>query len=190
MKLTPQVKAIRARFVAKFGLPQGGEEVMRSWSLKLAQQVRFDTADKAYGVKKASDTRPQCKDCLAYDGHEGLIAWDMLEGAGTGNPTLAEDPDSISIPDQVFIPVLPIDYLGATTPPVQPPQPTPVKTLNDYFAITGEIRTIYKEELNRDVLQDPQAIANWTYHWREHGKDAVWIREQVRESEEWHDLHP
>lgn len=191
MKLPDPVRDIRLRYVAKFPVPQSTpgaiDELARQWSIHFAEQVLFETQDARYGVKRADPGRPICKDCLARNDAGGLITWDLLEATGTGSPTLINDPDSLDIPDQVFVPVLPVNHLGSSQTPV--PVPVPGHALADYFTTRTMIRRLYREELNRDVIADPDALVNWIYHWREHGRDEAWIRARIRESDEWQDNH-
>lgn len=58
-------------------------------------------------------------------------------------------------------------------------------TNQGYIAAVALIRRIYLEELGRDVLTDPDALANWLYHMRENGRDEGWLREVFRDSEEY-----
>lgn len=62
-------------------------------------------------------------------------------------------------------------------------------SLDQWFAAKDTIRQLYLTELGRDVLQDPEALANWLYHMREHGRDESWLRAVFRESEEWRRRH-
>jgi len=70
-----------------------------------------------------------------------------------------------------------------------PPPATVRKTLADFFAAGAMIRSLYMQELGRDVTADPAAEVNWLYHWREDGRDATWIRDRIRESAEWKAHH-
>ena len=51
------------------------------------------------------------------------------------------------------------------------------------------IDSLYQQELLRKPLPDNQALANWLYHAREHGRDAEWMRARFRESEEYKQVH-
>lgn len=58
-----------------------------------------------------------------------------------------------------------------------------------WYLETGRtIALLYREELGRSpAAGDEEGIVNWLYHAREHGRDAEWIREQLRESQEYKD---
>ncbi len=195
MKLPANVKASRDRYVAKFPVPQGSpgddfEEQARQWSIELAQQVHFDTSDARWGMKRADAGRPVSKDTITQQGSP-LLCWDLLNGTGTGSPTLVPDPESQDITGQVFVPEPAVNHVGTTQPPI-PPVPTPGRqTLDAWLAMGKEINTIYVEELFRSVnANDVEGEANWLYHWRENGRDAAWIRAEIRKSPEWAQKHP
>ena len=120
MNLPADVHAVVKRFATTFPVPQGApgtahEQRCREWSIKVAQQVahQFGTT---WGVKKASPTRPISKDSLAFNG-DGMHSWDLLKGAGTGTPELAQNPQHHDISDQVFVIVTPMDHLGGPEGP-------------------------------------------------------------------------
>ncbi len=177
--LPPLVKDTRDRFVAAFPVPHivtgetlaAFEDRCRDWCWELAEQVHFDTRDPRYGVKSSSPTNPQSKDALAFN-TPPLIAWDLLLGVGTGAPTLVADPQSVSIPDQTFIPVPAVDHLEDTpVPPTPEPGPlppgvypityppgyVPPKDLNDW--IHGEFPKLAAAYKSTHGGNDP------TYEW-------------------------
>lgn len=190
MKLTAVVKDIRTRYIAKFGLPRGTPEtiddIARTWCIQFAEQVRFETKDARYGMKRADPGRPIGKDSLAYNADSGLICWDLFTGTGTGTPQLNTDPDSLDIPDQVFVPVPAVDHLGGAAPMPVPPAG---HTLQDYLTIGHAIDDLYAAELNRRV-SDAEAMTNWIFHWREEGASLEMIRDWIRQSAEWKTKHP
>lgn len=61
------------------------------------------------------------------------------------------------------------------------------KSLEWYATASETIQALYQQELRRDA--DFGGWANWLYHAREGGKNAEWIRSQIRESAEWHLIH-
>lgn len=61
--------------------------------------------------------------------------------------------------------------------------------LDDWLAWAPVLEQIYQEELGRSAFSDQQAFVNWTYHWREGGHSADWVRARIRESEEWRQRH-
>lgn len=133
MNLPTNVHAVVKQFADKIPVPQGApgeahEQRCRDWSIKVAQQVahQFGTA---WGVKKASPTRPISKDSLAFNG-DGLHSWDLLKSAGSGTPELAANPQHHDISDQVFVVVTPMDHLGGPVGPdpiSEGPDPIPVE---------------------------------------------------------------
>lgn len=131
MKIPAAVSSIIHKFVEKFPLPQtpgGGEEhenKCRAWMKMLAEQIVFSTSDPTWGLKKSGEHNPQSKDALARM-DPTLICWDLMAGAGTGFPRLADDPEFHDIPTQIFIPVSAVNHLGVT--PVPGPTPTPDPT--------------------------------------------------------------
>lgn len=142
MKLPAAVKQIRTMFVQQFGIPSGTpetiDETARQWCIKFAQQIAAALPGQGFGVKRADPGRPIGKDTLAQQGPAGLVCWDLFTGTSTGNPRLNDDPDSESIPDQVFVPVEPHDWLGiVNTKPTDPtpvPQPIPPGGTDDVAA--------------------------------------------------------
>jgi hypothetical protein len=56
-----------------------------------------------------------------------------------------------------------------------------------YHMIANGIRDIYVQELNR--LPDEGGWIEWFHHWREDGRGFDWIRENIRQSAEWHAIH-
>lgn len=61
--------------------------------------------------------------------------------------------------------------------------------LDAWFVFRDTLRQIYREELGRDVIGDPDALTNWFYHWREGRQSDEWIRDRIRESPEWQARH-
>lgn len=130
MQLPDSVKDIRARYVARFPIPQGApgpeiEEQVRQWSIRLAEQVAYELPNQGWGTKRADPNRPISKDGLAWrdDEDRGGRLWifDMVTGAGTGNGRLVENPEAEDITGQVFVPVTPTNHLGAAPKPSAPP---------------------------------------------------------------------
>ncbi|MGE3510188.1 MAG: hypothetical protein AB7N65_15050 [Vicinamibacterales bacterium] len=135
MKLTDPVKDIRRRYVEAFGLPSGNpndplwEDTLRAWTQRFIQQVVHERPSENWGWKSAGGGRPPSKDSLARQIDGRLWSWDLLIGAGTGTPTLAEDPDGHDITGQVFIQVVGVNVFGVSHPvPAPPPAPAPAPT--------------------------------------------------------------
>jgi hypothetical protein len=62
--------------------------------------------------------------------------------------------------------------------------------LTEWFAARDMLRGLYHQELGRDVAGDPDALANWLYHWRDGGAGEAEIRAAIRTSPEWKQRHP
>jgi hypothetical protein len=125
-KLPAEVKAIRVRYLAGFPVPQGSpgdafEEEARQWSIRFAEQVAFERPGEGYGMKRADPNRPISKDTLCRQIDGRLIIWDQLTGAGTGHPTLVDDPDSQDVTGQTFSPVTPHAHVPVPAPQNPPP---------------------------------------------------------------------
>lgn len=58
-------------------------------------------------------------------------------------------------------------------------------TNQGYLDAVTLIRRVYMEVLNRDVLGDPDALANWLYHMRENNRDEEWLRAVFMQSDEY-----
>lgn len=193
MKIEKDVKAIRARWLQMFPLPQlyvgetleAFEERMRRWSIGFAEQVAFEIPGQGYGVKRGDSGRPIGKDTLARNlPVTGLICWDLATGAGTGYPTLNEDPDSQDIKGQFFETrpehFLARNHLGGTvtTEPVKPPLPgTSVPqagwpTIADYNALRAAL--MHVERLVKDA-EDARERG-----WQNHEQQLKELREQVQ----------
>lgn len=144
MKLSNEVKATRARYLAAFPVPRGEpgsafEELCRRWAIRLGEQIAFEHPGQGYGVKRADKGRPIGKDSIANNliAPGRLLAWDLMTGAGTGRPTLNADPDSLDVTGQFFEDrpefFQPKNHLAATVPgggaePLPPPPSGPAPT--------------------------------------------------------------
>lgn len=62
-------------------------------------------------------------------------------------------------------------------------------SLDTWFAARDLLRRVYREELGRDVIGDPDALTNWLYHMREYDHDEAWLRDRFRESDEYRQSH-
>lgn len=61
--------------------------------------------------------------------------------------------------------------------------------LGEWLAFAPQLEQIYQTELGRSCFSDPEAFVNWTYHRVIGDKDLAWIRDRIRESEEWKQRH-
>jgi hypothetical protein len=101
-----------------------------------------------------------------------LVVFDMLSGAGTGQPSLNANPDSQDITGQIFEFVQPYDVIGGAPSP-EPPTPTPpggdVIPYNEQYSIEFGLgcNEVYKES---GAAMDPGMIsvqsqrAAWDYY--------------------------
>lgn len=146
MQLPAEVKAIRARYIATFPVPQGEpgeafEESARQWSIRFAEQVAFEQGP-LWGMKRADPNRPISKDTLSLYGNDGaIIIWDLLMGTGTGKPRLVDDPHGHEITGQVFVPVTPTNHLGTAPVPEKPKPELPPADLGPVIAYLSKIET-------------------------------------------------
>lgn len=156
MQLPEAVKAIRARYIKQYPVPQGApgedfEERARQWSIAFAEQVAFEQGPM-WGMKRADPNRPISKDTISYyldDG--GVRIWDLLSGTGTGRPTLNLDPESQDLPGQFFVRVTPTNHLGVVQPPVQP---TPTLPPADLGPVMTKLDTLHGQIQALSVLVD------------------------------------
>lgn len=138
MKLPQEVKAIRARWVAAKGIPEiapnesseAWEARLRdTWTVPFDEQVAFELPGQGFGAKRGDPNRPLGKDTIAQQANGRLFVWDLLSGAGTGHPTLNDDPDSEDITGQFFETrpefFSPRNHLGTAPVPQPNPPPTP-----------------------------------------------------------------
>jgi hypothetical protein len=124
--IPPNVFATIRRFAAAYPIPQGEpgdehENRCRVWTRSVCEQVRTEHGPQ-WGHKRASTTRPPSKETIARKVGAALDGWDLLQGAGTGAPTLSGNPewhDLVAEGNQVFIEVSAIDRLGRGT--LRPP---------------------------------------------------------------------
>src|SRR6187399_2699112 len=117
MKLPAEMLDTRGRYLVAFPLwsmPAGpaAEDRARQWTLGLVAQVCYEHHGMGYGSKRASPDRPISKDGLAQQSGAKLFVWDMLSGAGTGTPSLTNNPDGEDITGQIFEHVEPRDVIG------------------------------------------------------------------------------
>lgn len=125
MRLTADQQAVIRAFSARCPLVPG-EENCRAWTGRLAAQMAFAFGPE-WGHKRAGVGRPLSKDAIAYQGAAGFWGFDVISGAGTPSPALVvPDGDGINLVGQVFVPVVPVDYLGGAVPTPTPPEPNPV----------------------------------------------------------------
>ena len=65
-----------------------------------------------------------------------------------------------------------------------------MKTLDEWLAAAVDLEQIYQSELGRSVFSDREAFVNWAYHRLQNDEPLDWIRDRIRESEEWNQKHP
>ncbi len=136
VKIPDAVYDVFERLLAKFGVPLTDPDG-RAWIRRFAEQLSFSFPGAGYGHKSADPNRPPSADVVAQQHPTlGLIGWDMFTSLGSTTPEGAPIPpgiaargvESIPLPGQSFIPVSPVNHLGAAPPqepPEDPPQPDP-----------------------------------------------------------------
>ena len=140
MQLHRDVVTLFRTYLAAFPVPRGDAEsdahfdAMRAWIKRFSEQVRFTFpggmpgVGGEFGTKSAGDNRPPSKESLALrvGNTTALHAWDLFQGAATGQPAPNFDPDYHDIWNpphgpQAFIAVSPVDHLGAIVAPTHRP---------------------------------------------------------------------
>jgi hypothetical protein len=90
----------------------------------IAQQIAFEFG-LSWGTKRADPGRPLSKDAIALKQFDGtILAWDLFNGT-TRVPF--DNPSSIDISGQTFVPVQPVNHLSDVTVPDVPPVTPPVQ---------------------------------------------------------------
>lgn len=62
--------------------------------------------------------------------------------------------------------------------------------LSTWIQASFDLEAIYRDELGRSVYSDQEAFVNWAWHRLDRGESLNWIRERIRESQEWREKHP
>jgi hypothetical protein len=157
--LTDQHKHVRNRYVAKFAVPEKAtfespdeweDRLRRRWTIPLIQQMMFSFPNDGFCVKSADAGRPESKDAMGRVIGGVLHYYDLLTGAGTGRPTLVDDPPAHPIPGQfIHTEYGPVDLLGTAAPPpaenpppTTPPPTTPPPTGTDLAAVHAKLDAI------------------------------------------------
>lgn len=126
MKYPARVQVIaNALFDLNTALVQGNDDERRAYAQKLAEQVCFELGPQ-WGMKRADKNRPLSKDTLAFNGLDQLHGWDMVNGTSRTINQFPEEVPPHEMVEQVFVPVSPVNHLGAPQSPQAPePQPQP-----------------------------------------------------------------
>lgn len=168
MRLPASVKAIRTRWVAAKGIPQqqDGESseawesrLRDTWTVPFDEQVAFEEGSE-WGAKRSSPTNPLGKDTIARRVNGRLWVFDLLTGAGTGQPTLNDDPEGEDITGQFFETrpefFKPTNHLGnviipAPTTPILPLPTEPIPSLPsvDLGPLLARLETLEHENQDR-----------------------------------------
>jgi hypothetical protein len=115
VELTEPVKALIQQFAVKYPMPVG-EPALQAWTHKLCEQLAYSSLEP-WGHKASSPSAPHSKDTIAL--RQPFVGWDIIIGAGTGNPVLDLSGESIDLSGQYFEPVAKINWLGGD--PLPPP---------------------------------------------------------------------
>jgi hypothetical protein len=111
---------VEAFYALHTDLAQGSDDDRRELTLMIAEQIRFELG-AMWGTKSAGPGRPPSKDSIAFlTGDDRMLGWDWQNGV-TREPWPAGEMTDIT--GQMFIAVAPVDRLGGTMPPPDPPPP-------------------------------------------------------------------
>jgi hypothetical protein len=121
LKHTELMEMVNARFPA----PVTQEVRMRDWTRLLAEQFAFSFPAEGWGCKSTSRGSTQSFDVMARQAGGRLWGYDLAFDGGSPRARLNTEPEAIDLAGQAFIPVTPVNHLGAA-PPVTPPTPPPV----------------------------------------------------------------
>jgi hypothetical protein len=145
MNLTArQLQIVKTLYARNRSLADGTDDQRRQLVMLIAQQIAFEFG-LSWGTKRADPGRPLSKDAIAYSvvysGTGTLLAWDLFNGA-TRVPF--DNPSSIDITGQMFVPVQPVNHLGDVTVPDVPPvvPPTPPPAIDFQSQIDGLVRVV------------------------------------------------
>jgi len=188
VKLPSAVLATRDRYVQTFPLwtmPEGpaAEDQARQWTLGLISQIVFEHG-QTYGSKRADPNRPISKDGLAQQNGAQLLCWDMLSGAGTGSPTVNQNPDSQDITGQIWEHVEGRDIIGGAPDPDEPdPPPSTQIPYNEQYSIEFGLgcNAVYEESgaaIDPGMISVQSQRAAWDYYvggltWEESYKKHI-----------------
>jgi hypothetical protein len=173
MKLPSAVLATRDRYVETFPLwtmPEGpaAEDRARRWTLGLVAQVVWEHGT-TYGSKRADPNRPISKDGLAQQSGATLFVWDMLSGAGTGSPSLNENPDAQDITGQLFEHVDGRDVIGGAPDPAPTPPPASVPPYDESYSVQfglgcNDVYTESGKPFDPGMISVHSQRAAWDYY--------------------------
>jgi hypothetical protein len=126
MNLPPRAgEIIQALYEKHRDLAERDDDSRRDLMRIIAGQLSFELGAQ-YGVKAAGIGRPQGQSTIAYESHDGLGGWRILDGDGsvTGiiNAPIPHPPYQ-AFDGQIFIPCAPMDWLGVRAAPA-PVEPT------------------------------------------------------------------
>lgn len=152
MKLSPDVQQVIQEYANKYPLPASNETASQDWAHKLAQQLKFSFPAAGWGHKFAGPGRPHSKDVVCV--LSPFIGWDIVLGAGTPNPVLSLNGDSIDLTGQLFEQVDAYDWLsnGGVIP--IPPTDDTLKKLDQILTnldIMTKWMAINMETLNTEI---------------------------------------
>lgn len=106
------------------------DDLRRATTMRIAEQCRFELGSN-WGTKRYTWTHPLSTDVICTQ--SPLVGWDWSVPAG-----IAQFPESIDLRGQIFVPVDPVDHLGAPPGPVPlPPAPSSdlTQVLNELSAL-------------------------------------------------------
>ena len=135
-KLNSECQLVISRFVLKFPLPVNSVTASQEWVHKLCQQLKFSFPYEGWGHKSAGPGRPHSSDVIAT--YPPLVGWDIILDAGSANPILTLNANSMNLPEQIFEEVMAVNFLGGIIDPPEPPPTTDINAKLDYIIQTME----------------------------------------------------
>jgi hypothetical protein len=176
MQFPPRAQEIiHALYELHLPLARGSEEDRRLLTRTIAEQICFELGP-LWGCKKASPSRPQSKDSIAFNAPSGMVTFDWQNGS-TREPLVPPrfwSADELTRTNggfqQVFIPVTPADHLGvkpeppAMPPPISaPPAPAPtvVPSLSDYHELLRRLNLMESRIIALENKSLPRYVATF-----------------------------
>lgn len=115
---TEKEQLLLERFDAAFPAPHDDNNC-RIWTKQLAEQFAYTFPAAGWGTKSGGNGRPPSTDVICT--RAPFVGYDVLVSQGTPEQSLAKYPEPLDLSGQTFIPVSPVNHLGAAPVPVPPP---------------------------------------------------------------------
>lgn len=134
MQWPNRVQDILDALAAKFPelTNRSNDESRREFTMRFAQQCRFELGP-SWGTKRAAQDRPLSADVICQQTINGaFVGWDWSVPTG-----IARFPESMDLIGQIFVPVVPFDFLGEV--PSQLFSTPPQIDLGPLIELTGKL---------------------------------------------------